>query len=89
MRDVTRSQRWGISAGPGADAVFGLKNGWLPVASDHDRWAVNSIGWVRATDRRYQIAVLTAHQPSEGYGIQTIEGLSRLVWTHVSRVGHG
>ncbi|HEX3909059.1 MAG TPA: serine hydrolase [Mycobacteriales bacterium] len=85
MRHVTSDQRWGISSGPSAHAVVGLKNGWLPVASDRYRWEVNSIGWVRGSDRRYQIAVLTAHQPSEGYGIDTIEHLAKLVWAHVTR----
>jgi beta-lactamase class A len=88
MRHVTRDQRWGVSAGPTAAATVGLKNGWLPVASDNYRWEVNSIGWIRGSDRRYQIAVLTAHQPSEGYGIHTIEHLSRLVWAHVKRTLH-
>ncbi len=85
MRHVTSDQRWGVSSGPSAHAVVGLKNGWLPVASDRYRWEVNSIGWVRGGDRRYQIAVLTAHQPSEAYGIHTIEHLSKLVWAHVTR----
>ena len=88
MRHVTSDQHWGISAGPPADAIVGLKNGWLPVASDRYRWEVNSIGWVRGADRRYEIAVLTAHQPSEGYGIHTIEHLSTLVWGHVKRTPH-
>jgi beta-lactamase class A len=85
MRHVTSSQHWGVSAGPGAGATVGLKNGWLPVSSDGYRWEVNSIGWVRSPSRRYVIAVLTAHQPSEEYGIDTIEHISRLVWAHVSR----
>lgn len=87
MRHITSSQDWGVSAGPTPGTVVGLKNGWLPVASDDYRWEVNSIGWVRGDGRRYEIAILTAHQPSEGYGIQTIEHLSRLVWAHVQRKG--
>jgi hypothetical protein len=82
MRHVTSAQSWGVSAGPTAATDVGLKNGWLPVSSDANRWAVNSIGWVRGSGRRYQIAVLTAHQPSEAYGIDTIEALSRLVWRY-------
>jgi beta-lactamase class A len=84
MRHVTSAQSWGVSAGP-TTANVGLKNGWLPVASDDYRWAVNSIGWVRGSRRRYEIAVLTAHQPSEAYGIHTIEALSRLAWRYVQR----
>jgi beta-lactamase class A len=82
MRHVTSAQSWGVSAGPTSTADVGLKNGWLPVETDANLWAVNSIGWVRGSGRRYQIAVLTSHQPSEAYGIDTIEALSRLVWTY-------
>jgi beta-lactamase class A len=85
MRHVTSAQAWGVSAGPTATADVGLKNGWLPVETDGFLWAVNSIGWVRGSGRRYQIAVLTAHQPSEAYGIATIEALSGLVWAHAKR----
>jgi beta-lactamase class A len=85
MRHTAREQRWGVSAGPSAQAVVGLKDGWLPVAADDDRWAINSIGWVRDGRRKYEIAILTAHQPSEDYGIDTVEGLSRIVWAHMAR----
>jgi beta-lactamase class A len=84
MRHTSSGQRWGVSAGPSARAVVGLKDGWLPVASDHDRWAVNSIGWVRDGRRRYELAILTAHQPSEDYGIHTVQRLSRIVWAYMS-----
>jgi beta-lactamase class A len=85
MRHTASGQRWGVSAGPSAHAVVGLKDGWLPVASDANRWAVNSIGWVRDGGRSYEVAILTAHQPSEGYGIETVEGLSRIVWAHMAQ----
>ena len=76
----------GSHSAPSAHAAVGLKNGWLPVASDRYRWEVNSIGWVRGGDRRYQIAVLTSypHQPSEAYGIHTIDQLAAMVWQHMS-----
>jgi hypothetical protein len=80
MTHVTAAQRWGVSAGPTSRATVGLKNGWLPVTQDHNRWAVNSIGWVSAPHRRYVIAVITQHESSEQYGISTIEHISRLVW---------
>jgi beta-lactamase class A len=84
MRHTASEQRWGVSSGPSAHAVVGLKDGWLPVASDDDRWAVNSIGWVRDGRRKYEIAILTAHEPSEDYGIDTAERLSRIVWAHMA-----
>ncbi|HTW20715.1 MAG TPA: hypothetical protein VME70_10945 [Mycobacteriales bacterium] len=85
MRHVEADQRWGITGGVPKTATVGIKNGWLPVSEDHNLWAVNSIGWVHGTDRHYEIAVLTQHQPYEDYGIDTIQHVARLVWNHVMR----
>lgn len=84
MQHVRADQRWGVSAGPPAAATVGLKDGWLPVARDHNRWAVNSIGYVSGHHSRYVIAVLTQHQPSLNYGIRTIERVSSLVWRNAA-----
>lgn len=84
MLNVEADQRWGISAGVPDDAVVGNKNGWVPVHRDHERWAVNSIGWVRGEGKRYEIAVLTQHNASEHYGIHTIEHIAGLVWSHMT-----
>jgi beta-lactamase class A len=84
MRHVVADQQWGISGGLPSDATFGIKDGWLPVPQDHDRWAVNSIGWVRGEGKRYEIAVLTQHDVTERYGIQTIEHIAKLTWDHVA-----
>jgi beta-lactamase class A len=78
MRHVTPSQHWGISAGAGAGASVALKNGWLPIS--RSGWQVNSIGSVVGSGRSYLIAVLTGHQPTEGYGIATIEAVSAATW---------
>jgi hypothetical protein len=83
MRHVEADQQWGISAGPPSSAVVGIKNGWLPVTEDNNRWAVNSIGWVNGGGKHYVIAVLTQHEPNMGYGIDTIEHISRTVWRHM------
>ena len=68
-----------MSAGVLAPATVALKNGWLPVAAEAG-WQVNSIGLVSGRYRHYLIAVLTAGDPSMAYGVETIEGISRLVW---------
>jgi Beta-lactamase enzyme family len=83
MRHVEADQRWGISAGPPKTAVVGIKNGWLPVDEDNDLWAVNSIGWVSGSGKHYVIAVITQHDPTMGYGIATIQHISRTVWAHM------
>ena len=82
MRGVTAEQAWGVSAGVLAPATVALKNGWLP-PSNEPGWQVNSIGIVRGRFRHYLIAVLTRDNPTMAYGVQTIEGISRLVWRHL------
>jgi hypothetical protein len=84
MRHVEADQRWGIGAGVPKSASFGNKNGWLPVDEDHDLWAVNSIGWVRGNAKSYEIAVITQHDATEGYGITTINHISGIAWRHAS-----
>ena len=82
MEHVARDQRWGVTAGVAPTAVVALKNGWLP-RSDPARWRVNSIGWVKGAHRSYVVAVLTDHNPSMRYGIDTIQQISRMLWNRL------
>jgi beta-lactamase class A len=82
MEDVEPSERWGVDGGVPAGVTVALKNGWLPLSDDD--WQINSIGWVHGEGRDYVIAVLSDGNPTEGYGIQTIQGLSSLVWTSLA-----
>jgi hypothetical protein len=79
MEHIDPSQAWGITAGVPSGVTVGLKNGWLSLEDDGD-WQVNSIGWVDGDGPDYLLAVLTKNNDTEAYGIDTIEGLSRLVW---------
>jgi hypothetical protein len=79
MRAVTPDQDWGVSAGVLAPARVALKNGWL-APSNETGWQINSVGLVSGRYRDYTIAVLTEANPSMLYGMQTIEGISQLVW---------
>jgi hypothetical protein len=81
MENVASDQRWGISGGVPAGVTVALKNGWLPLNGANTDWQVNSIGWVSGDGRDYLIAVLTTGNPTEQYGIDTINALSSLVWT--------
>jgi hypothetical protein len=83
MEDVTPSQRWGVSGGVPARVTVALKNGWLPLAGTGSDWQVNSIGWVSGGGRNYLMAVLTTGNPTERYGIHTIEALAAMVWQHM------
>lgn len=76
MARVISSQRWGTPAGAPAGVAVHVKNGWLPESSG---WHVNSIGAFTGKDRNYLIAVLTDDNPSEQYGIDTIEAVARVV----------
>jgi Beta-lactamase enzyme family len=76
MADVISSQRWGTPAGAPGDVTVHVKNGWLGDASG---WHINSLGLFTGEDRNYMMAVLTTAGPSEEYGIDTIEGVARLV----------
>ena len=82
MRGVTAAQAWGVSAGVLSPATAALKNGWLP-PSNEAGWQINSVGIVRGRFRHYLIAVLTRDNATMAYGVQTIEGISRLVWRHL------
>jgi len=81
MRHITPSQAWGVSAGVPLGAAVALKNGWVPVSSG---WAVNSIGWVQGDGRSYILAVLTADQPTEATGIDTISEIAAACWASLS-----
>ncbi|HTT51967.1 MAG TPA: serine hydrolase [Streptosporangiaceae bacterium] len=84
MENVTPSQRWGISGGIPRHVIVALKNGWLPLNAPETDWQVNSMGWVAGRGRDYLIAVLSTGNPTEQYGIDTINGLSARVWRAMS-----
>jgi hypothetical protein len=80
MHAVDPAQDWGVSAGVLSPASVALKNGWLPVGPG---WVINSVGAVTGRYRDYLIAVLTSDDPRMAYGVQTIEGISELVWRYM------
>ena len=80
MENVTPSQRWGVCADVPPQVTVALKNGWLPLNDDGTDWQVNSVGWVSGLGRDYLIAVLSTGNPTEQYGIDTIDQVSGAVW---------
>jgi hypothetical protein len=80
MENVAPDQRWGISGGVPAGVTVALKNGWLPLNDTNTDWQVNSVGWVSGAGRDYLIAVFSTGNPTEQYGIDTINALSSEVW---------
>ncbi len=81
MENVTPSQRWGVSHGVPAGVTVALKNGWLPLNAGNSNWQVNSVGWVSGGGRNYLMAVLSTGNPSEQYGIDTLNHLGAMVWS--------
>lgn len=79
---VEFDQRWGVSGGVPSTATVELKNGWL---NDTNGWDVNSIGHVHGGGADYTIAVLTNDNPSEQYGITTVEQLSAKTWETLAK----
>ena len=84
MQGVTPSQRWGVSGGVPPQVTVALKNGWLPLRGTDSDWQINSVGWVSGAGRNYLMAVLTTGNPSEQYGIDTIDRLAAMVWQQMS-----
>lgn len=79
MRHIEADQAWGITGGVPAGTTVALKNGWVPIPPTN-LWTVDSIGWVFGHGRNYVIAVLTGDNPSESYGIDTIQAISAKVF---------
>jgi hypothetical protein len=85
MTQVVPFEHWGVSSGPPTDVSVALKNGWVPIVGDD--WQVNSIGAIDGEGRDYLLAVLTSGNVGENYGIDTIEAISRLVWSSLKPRG--
>jgi hypothetical protein len=85
MTHVDSDQAWGVSAGVAPGTTVAIKNGWLPL--DAGGWQINSIGYVDGDGRDYLVAVLTNGNATEGQGIDTIEGLSELLWNELAPTG--
>jgi Beta-lactamase enzyme family len=76
MEHITPSQDWGATGGVPPGVTVALKNGFAVI----DGWQINTTGWVSGAGRDYLIAVLTNGNVSEQYGIDTVNGVSALVW---------
>ncbi len=83
MEDVAQDQRWGVSGGVSPKATVALKDGWLALGDAETDWQINSIGWISGVGRNYLIAVLSTGNPTEQYGIDTIDRLSTIVWENM------
>jgi hypothetical protein len=76
MEHITPSQDWGATGGVAPGVTVALKNGFSVI----NGWQINTTGWVEGAGRDYLIAVLTDANPSEQYGIDTVNAVSALAW---------
>ncbi|AQZ66021.1 secreted protein [[Actinomadura] parvosata subsp. kistnae] len=83
MERVQQDQAWGVSAAARPGDRVALKNGWTPRPFIHNTWAVTSYGRIAGPERDLLLSVQTDQQPGEGTGIQTIEGIARMIGTRL------
>jgi beta-lactamase class A len=76
MARVIPSERWGTPAGAPRGVTVHVKNGWLPEIAG---WHINSLGAFTGKGKNYLIVVLTDDNPSEDYGIDTVENVARVI----------
>jgi beta-lactamase class A len=76
MERITPSQDWGATAGVPPGVMVALKNGFAMSTG----WQINTTGWVDGGGRDYLVAVLTDGNTSEQYGIDTVDGVSSIIW---------
>jgi hypothetical protein len=88
LENATPAQRWGVSHGVPAGVTVALKNVALPLSAGQPGWQANSVGWVSGGGRNYLMAVLSTGNPSEQYGIDTLDRLGALTWNALAP-GHG
>ncbi|MGW7483661.1 serine hydrolase [Nonomuraea muscovyensis] len=83
MSRVRPEQAWGVSAAARPGDRVAVKNGWTPRPFVRNTWAVTSYGRITGPGRDLLLSVQTDQQAGEGQGIQTIEGLARLIGTRL------
>jgi hypothetical protein len=56
------------------------RSDWGPCEGRARSWQINTEAWVDGDGRDYLISVLTDNNPTEAYGIQTVNSVSSIVW---------
>jgi hypothetical protein len=77
MSQVITSQRWGTPYGAPSGVSVHVKNGWLQ-RSTHG-WRVHSLGTFNGGGHDYMITVLTWGNSTMNYGINTIQGVAKVI----------
>lgn len=69
MGQIDADQDWGVSA---AGSRWQLKNGWL-LRTHSQRWAINSMGRVKAHGSTFYLVILSHGSRSMSHGISAVE----------------
>ncbi|MGW2718969.1 serine hydrolase [Streptomyces sp. NPDC001492] len=77
MSQVISSQRWGTPYGAPSGVSVHVKNGWLQ-RSTHG-WRVHSVGTFDGGGHDYMITVLTWGNSTMNYGVNTIQGVAKVI----------
>lgn len=77
MTHIAGFEDWGVSSHAPSGSTVALKNGWLPIPGIG--WEINSVGSIQSANKDIALAVLSNHNPSEAYGIQSVQHLVGLV----------
>ncbi|MGA7835785.1 MAG: serine hydrolase [Acidimicrobiales bacterium] len=81
MENVIGGQRFGLGWGSPERASVWLKDGWyneIPTG-----WQVNSTGFVEYQGRFYLATIMTASDPDETYGIDTVTTIASDIWKYL------
>ncbi|MGW5159114.1 serine hydrolase [Nonomuraea wenchangensis] len=81
MGRVQEDQSWGVSAAARRGDRVALKNGSTPRPFVHGTWAVSSYGRIAGPGRDLLLSVQSDLQPGDGAGIETVEGVARMIGT--------
>lgn len=82
MESVEGYERFGIPTGVPTNARVGVKDGWYP--EKKTGWQVNSAGYVHLGQTFYLAVVMTASNPSEGYGREVVNRVGQAFWNFES-----
>jgi hypothetical protein len=81
MEHVIGGQQFGLGWGSPGHALVAMKDGWydeIPTG-----WQVNTTGFVQYQGRFYLVTIMTAGDPNEEYGIDTVSTLSGDIWKYL------
>jgi hypothetical protein len=88
LRDVDDDEAWGATTAADPGTTSAVKNGWLAIDSQSDRWVVNSDAIVTAHGATVLISILTDGEADEQSGITLIQQIADDAAEHLPATAH-